>query len=437
MSEFSFNFEWEDPQGAKGPELRATWARLSIMIADTPITRLSDVRNKSIRDSIYVPLYPLAEWIATHWWSLLNECEAPGLGRQETYALRHNLMGAREGFALPNLEFCPLGQRILLKWRAALIPEKRVRFIEGGTAYVDPFDLKQAFSSFVNAVVSRLENEGLHNTVLQEEWQSINQADKDEEMFCVAAGSLGVDPYAADNMEKEAILVADRTVPPELIDEFLAVGDVRHLTDQASYLHDIVERQGRSDGILMPLIDLRAKMHQRIHQDEPWEEGYDFARALRAELGLNGKAIASLDEMDRVFRLDHGSFNGVTNVGSPNRSFFDGLMVTNTRESPSFTIQKKGEKSQRFTLCRSLFEYMTVSGQTSALVSCAHSDRQKRNRAFAAEFLAPSEVLRTKISGRRVTEEETEELAEEFGVSPYVISHQIENHGIADPIDFS
>ena len=66
-------FDWEDPQAAKGPELRATWARLRILINNVPVTQVLDSSARSVRDGIYIPLYPLAEWLAMHWWSLFHE----------------------------------------------------------------------------------------------------------------------------------------------------------------------------------------------------------------------------------------------------------------------------------------------------------------------------------------------------------------------------
>ena len=53
------------------------------------------------------------------------------------------------------------------------------------------------------------------------------------------------------------------------------------------------------------------------------------------------------------------------------------------------------------------------------------------NRAFAAEFLAPQAMLGSRLSSDVVDEEEIEDLASEFGVSGFVIRHQIENHELA------
>jgi Zn-dependent peptidase ImmA (M78 family) len=64
-------------------------------------------------------------------------------------------------------------------------------------------------------------------------------------------------------------------------------------------------------------------------------------------------------------------------------------------------------------------------------VTRTRSERQKRNRAFAAEFLAPADMIREKIAADRLWEDDLEELGEVFGVSPRVIRHQVINHRLA------
>jgi hypothetical protein len=97
MNDLRISFEWIDPADAQGPELRATWARLQFLVNGESITRPLDNISKTVRDSIFLPLYPLAEWLATHWWFLLNEIETPGRPAEDNYASRHDLQYASEG----------------------------------------------------------------------------------------------------------------------------------------------------------------------------------------------------------------------------------------------------------------------------------------------------------------------------------------------------
>jgi Zn-dependent peptidase ImmA (M78 family) len=91
--------------------------------------------------------------------------------------------------------------------------------------------------------------------------------------------------------------------------------------------------------------------------------------------------------------------------------------------------------NRRFAFCRALFEYLIASETPSALVTTARTERQKRNRAFAAELLAPTEWLREAWGGQLVGYEALEEAAEALGVSSEVVRRQLENHRIARLID--
>ena len=69
-------------------------------------------------------------------------------------------------------------------------------------------------------------------------------------------------------------------------------------------------------------------------------------------------------------------------------------------------------------------------------MTVARTDRQKRNRAFAAEFLAPADWLRERIDGTQISPDEMDDWAQELEVSTVVVGHQIENHRLASLVGF-
>lgn len=71
-----------------------------------------------------------------------------------------------------------------------------------------------------------------------------------------------------------------------------------------------------------------------------------------------------------------------------------------------------------------------------AILSGLATDRQAQSRAFAAEFLAPAEASRKELRSERIPLDDVDDLALEFGVSSYVVRHQIENHGLAQIADW-
>ena len=93
-----FETEWVDTAALDGPELSATWASLRIRVDDVVVTRLVD-RADTVRSQVYVPLYPLAEFLVTNWWFLLHEIENPVKSSNRGFQRRHALVSARDGYA--------------------------------------------------------------------------------------------------------------------------------------------------------------------------------------------------------------------------------------------------------------------------------------------------------------------------------------------------
>jgi hypothetical protein len=111
---------------------------------------------------------------------------------------------------------------------------------------------------------------------------------------------------------------------------------------------------------------------------------------------------------------------------------FDALTALNDLGSPGFVVRQGNELSKRFTFCRALFEFLHSAAPAPALISSAISEKQKRNRAFAAELLAPERLIRDRMSSDSIGWTEVEDLATAFEVSTYVIAHQIENHKLGE-----
>lgn len=72
---------------------------------------------------------------------------------------------------------------------------------------------------------------------------------------------------------------------------------------------------------------------------------------------------------------------------------------------------------------------MTLEGVGAATSS--QTFRQKRNRAFAAEFLVPADSLKPFVGTYEPDEGELDDIAAEFGVTAWVVRHQLENHRFA------
>jgi Zn-dependent peptidase ImmA (M78 family) len=82
----------------------------------------------------------------------------------------------------------------------------------------------------------------------------------------------------------------------------------------------------------------------------------------------------------------------------------------------------------RFLLAATFADFLFSEEDDVFLSTTASTDRQKRNRAFAAEFLVPIEAIRARLGHRDIVDvNDISRICNEFGVSPAIAKHQIEN----------
>jgi hypothetical protein len=432
MSELVFDFEWLDPLGARGAELRATWARLTISVDGHVASRVFDQQSRTVREAVYLPLYPLAEWLATNWWPVCFEIGSPGRLRDPSYVDRHSLRAARDGYALPPISFTALGDAVQISWQPELLATHNVEFIESGIVHVPLEPFQRSLRNFIGAVAARLHEQGVPNTLLETEWDSLNEMQAEESEFCVLAAELGLDPLATDQETNEKIIEVATSVPESMRREFFAVATLAELSREARDIFGAVgsARENRAD--LRAVCDLRSRIDPGLKSDSlpPWRQGYVVARELREVLGLGNMPLPSFGSIADALGVSAGEIDSAI-IDQPPTVVFDALVATNSRNSPAFAVSRRPETSARFQFCRGLYEFLGTAEQGPWLVTKAPSDRQRRNRAFAAEFLAPAEAIREQVSGSVISGDEVEDLAAGFGVSSYVIAHQLENHRIA------
>ena len=432
MPTVEFKSDWVNVEGVRGPELSATWAALHIRVADSVITRILDARAKTVRECVYVPLYPLAEWLAANWWFLGYEYENPEKKTDAGFCHRHNLATGREGYAFPSLEIISCGAFTHLAWKRETLPWTQVTFLEQGEAWIDSSEFRMSCAGLIDAVIRRLDAFGIEGTFLQQEWAAIQAADQEEDEFCRIAAGLGWDPYTIDDGRRGLVLLLAEKLGDVLAEAVPAMGtpnyddwrDVESTIAEARQFNRLSLRRLRSFGR-----DLMLGTGTGLY---PWDAGYDVARRLRRNLDLGSDPLATLAEMAQALEEDAESVDRVTKrqmaLGWP--TLVDAVIAQDD-EGPAFAFRRLGEDARRFHFCRALAEVLMSPG-SDTLLTKAHSERQKRNRAFAAEFLAPSQGLKQRVRRHIVDSDDMNEMAAEFGVSALLIEHQLRNHRIAD-----
>jgi len=431
MAQLSFHWDWMDAPGVNGPELVATWARLRIEAGSSTVTHILDERAKTVREHVYVPLYPMAEWLAVNWWFLTAELESAIKHEGADFRRRHSLAANREGYAYPDLHVFPLGSLTRLVWHRGTSPWAKTWFLDDGELLTDSAEFRETCSDLLDSVVARLVGFGIEDSLLQQEWAAVRRADAQEADFCRTAAGLGWDPYAIDDAKhEEVILLADRF--GTMLAEAIPALNAERTTEGWTLIERALRDAQRSNTLSLERIQsVRDRVSGRGSSTPyPWQAGQELARELRRELHLDGEPLSTMDALGQA--LDESTIDTATKrvpVDGGDAILVDGLVTFGEDDRPAFAFRPRGEYGRRFHFCRALAEVLWRPG-TNALLTRAHTERQQSNRAFAAEFLAPSAGLRRRVRRVRLDEDDIDELATEFGVSAMVIEHQLDNHRI-------
>jgi hypothetical protein len=434
--ELNLHWEWESGSGVRAAEHRATWARLEISIGLDYVTLVEDRESQSSRRSIYCSLYPIAEWIAFNWWFLRADARpTPELTQTRTGLRvaasdvaersrldRRNLQSAGDGFVWPYLVIVPEGDSTRLVWRRdeSPIPGRPIRFLSQGEALVDKQATELALASFVEAVLTRLEEQGVTDTSLEKEWSAVKQMDHDEEEFCLATARLGLDPFSEASEVEAEILRAAEELEGHVFGDFLDAVSPRRIGAGLDWISNARRLIGQSASQTSTTVsELRKELRRRGQGrgGRPWEVGWQQAAEVRGSLGTPPADIFAIDKLldSRIRRVDDRGLQAVG--GAPNEAT---PVVALGRQQP--------RKTRRFTLARALW-HVLYEDEPLFLVTSAYTDRQKVGRAFAAELLAPAKGIAERLGGPTdvVLSEDLEQVAEHFRVSTMVIEHQVEN----------
>ena len=408
-----FDFEWVDVQ--RWPDIRSrhSMARLRIEVNESVVTTVTDYSDGGLRDGIIVPLFSIAEWLVCNWWHIFFE-----VGKDDgshDFASRHDLAFAGDDFVFPSIVLKPRADSIQISWRQH--QSNHHNSDRERIEYVGRDDFEMQARKIIEAVLNRLREHDVDIKYLEREWTALNELDPEEQEFCRAAARLGEDPFDIEDGLAEEITKFWTVAEPSLRDEALAAADASELARVRTWLDNNLKKLGNADGGDWP------ELRRRLPQPDStltWQRGYELARAVRNALNAPSGRINF--ESDGSLSIRTGTVQN-----SPTR--VQGLVAA---EAPACIVARRGKSGERFLVARALGDFMGRSESGAGLLSSMDTDRQALSRAFAAEFLAPSEDLRCRLRGTSVVGEEVvDDLGKEFGVSSLVIGHQITNHRLA------
>lgn len=418
-------------------ELEATLAAVRILVDGENVTAYSsaggDERRKNsglVHEKLHVPAYFLAEWIAENWWPLLYEPRKSEGSNDVLFHSRHSILNAQHGFAMPDVQFEPIGDaiRVSCRSREALIPG--VRFKRSAITMMSRNSTSAVLYGFVQNCVERLTTCQIFETPLQHAWHDVVQTSDDQQIFCMLIGALGVNPYGASAELSEAIdFLYDNIGERASLDLCMASSE-QNIIDVQGVAKSVSESLNKEhDTTLTPIERVRFSDDNIMHPS--WRRGKLAAINIRTELGIQSSDWYGCDKFFDKLRISTAQLDNC-NLDS---IVFTGAIDRVDQQARVVLLQSR-EEARRFAASRAVFLTMISDARSRRLVTNVMARDQQASRAFAAEMLVPSDYLLTRTNSRRLGNDDVHDIARQWRAGADVVKYQAENNGIVVEASF-
>jgi hypothetical protein len=425
-----------DQPAATDPVERLTWSALRIRVGQRFASRIWDKSLQSERTNLYLPAFPLAEWVVENWWSLFNElCPSESVptsvtsGPQLQWIRRHCLRSADSALMLPALYLFHDGQNLRAEWQSD-IPGSMLNmpgeFIADGAERLEAIFTQESLANFINDCLNRVAQVSDSRVPqLAEHWKAIQGADVEEQHFCTLAGRMGIDPYDDREMTEDLARFFEQAItsPDDpLVRDLTEVARREFIVQQWSWLTSIVAELGLGPNPVHLSFELPSR------ELSPPLFGYELASKVRAQAKISPKS--PLDSVEAVAQDVTGK---TLRLEERNHAPGQGIRAIVGRSAGDIVCAGPAPPradSKRFLIARSLYHAIVTTESSHRLVTGAFSWEQKASRAFAAELLAPRRALAERISTSGADSDAIESLSRDFKASTIVIEKQLENAGI-------
>ncbi len=429
IADLSLVADWETLERGE-PEERACFAAIGLEHKlhrrSVWLTEAEDSFAKSVRSKPFLSGYRLAEWIAWNWWRLRWEPKT----NAADWLFAHQMSSIGFGYVWPNITIFSDGERIAFVAQPTLgRPEEPLRYLTSHAAVITADQFEALIDRFLEQIQTRLQFHGLDKSNFSAIWREVLAERQD--------------PRHADRRRFEALLGADPDeADPEAIDQLLADAKIMGLQPMAEiaaqHWHDSSLLTARAlreladatgfDGRAADIVQL-SNRHDvpTTKQAQAWLVGREAAQLLRQQEGMGGACVP-----DRILAALAGTREANLD-GTPN-SFPMSFTLRTSGSKTRTVLRSRWRTGRRFELARLIGD--TILNVSTALYPATRSYtyRQKVQRSFAAEFLAPFNETYERL-GRDYSTESMEEVAHYFQVSPMTIQTLLVNHHVLERDD--
>ena len=424
MADFGISLQW---QQAQDPDLltQETSAYMRVNVDGICLTRCEDVWSHTVREDTLVSAYPLALWLATSWWRLNHEPlpDSPGTVWRQT----HELAGAGNGYVWPSILFAPDGEYVNI-WASPLqVAGQSVSYLAwlNHPAIIPVSQFQNEAQKVIEEVLGRLSALGHAENDLKTVWNLVRSERRDSDLSRrrILEARLGFDPEECPPAVLDQMFGLQIQTGEEALFELAPV--LGHSPQKVpENLVALTEARGLRGQFKLPALGNASNVS--APSAIPWQRGNEAARLLRE--GLSNTAEPLSDKA--LFELVGLTANAIEGFG------YKRNLTTIVRPSDGgscdFVLRKPHPLARRFELARLIGDHIMArqppSGSRWLVSADTATAIQKRQRAFAAEFLCPFDALKEYLDGD-FSESTQEAAACHFQVSDKTVETILANHG--------
>jgi len=437
-----FKIEVNDwlPGTIGAPETRETTAEISIQVNSFYATEVEDRPARSVRKSVRVSAFMLAYWLASNWWRIRWEPEKRMTKvnfQSIDWGLSHELASSGGGYVWPPITLTSDGYHMSVRCEGrekyadeSLSP---IRYLNSFSEMIDISSFEAGVSKFIEQVLSRLDARELRDSSLHVLWSEIRTERSKEPLKAKRKleALLGVDPDEGDELVK-GLLEWQNKVGKLAIQEVAAASNSNDVKATLEGMFKAA-KSARTSARIADYGRIKSLLADKgsLASGVPWRFGREVASVVREVWGLGRKPIKNRDIAERL-NLDGKFLTGV-HSDTPMAIGIGG----GQEDQLKLLLKRADPNGRRFVLSRLVGDHIGVDTEDHwKPATYSMTARQKFQRAFAAEFLCPSDELydRYKDDNWDVddVDEKSLEIGKEFQVSQQVVLNHLVNRDLID-----
>ena len=421
----SSNGENDIPQICRGA--------IGINVGEHCLTRLEDSWARTVRNRLNGDAHLLACWFAGNWWRLRWEPESSSSRNDVDWWMSHSMASAGGGFSWPSILFASDGETVAVATRpSGARVMGAVRYLDQINTRITAQEFEKGIDAFIQTVLSRLHAEGHGHSELAELWMEVQRERGDPKLakWRRLEAICGFDPAEAPAAIIDLVAEDRFHLGLHAVEEVAAHS--RHETvNTLESIRDLAEVKGRP-GVggfpCRPQTLQKAPAYKKYIR--PWEKGAQLARAARKEWHLGKEPVSNAYLADFLCTPKKIFSPSTSRTTVP----FPVALRSAKGDTLNVYIDRQPTTSRRFAASRMLGQWLDAHGATERLIPAtgAKTSEQQFQRAFAQEFLCPLEALLDHLPTEHPSQDDIEDAATYFGVSPYFVSTTLVNNGELD-----